>query len=489
MDISLYLRVFRRRFWVIALSILVTLVASLISWNYLPTTYQSSAVIRVIPYSTSNPSYTQIVYADRIMNTYVEMGSGSAVMANLRQQMGLTEQQPLAVSIKIIPDTELLRITVEDYDRALATKIANAFADYLVNDKSIRDVRVVILEPATIPETPGILRIAIYCISGFLIGLILGIGIAILTENLDNRLYEESDIEKITNFPVFSRIPHSQTKLFGQYKALLNQHLSREEAPATKTSSDILQDQASDDQSYRWLAIHLIQESENKPLQSVMVSSPEPQVGKSNIAVNLAYNLAKIGKKVLLVDMDLVHPDLHTFFNIPMEVGLWNYLLSKASLRRVTWKTDKPGLYVIPAGDYLDGSGEPIVNLLKIRKLCKSASAHYDFIIFDSPAFLGMSDCLMLSKEVDAVLIVIQLGKSRKHLLEAICKQMNHRADKVTGIVVNNSKNWHTPWSMQYFKNKNKLFDKKYGPEHVTLPPESINNTNQSITNNQEVII
>jgi capsular polysaccharide biosynthesis protein len=87
MEFIEYLRILNRRKWVILATALTTFIVALVGHELIPVKYESSAIIRVIPYSNSNPSYTQLAYADRIMKTYVEIGASSVVMANLRAEM------------------------------------------------------------------------------------------------------------------------------------------------------------------------------------------------------------------------------------------------------------------------------------------------------------------------------------------------------------------------------------------------------------------
>ena len=120
MELSEYLTILRRRKWVIILTTLATIGTAILGYWLIPMEYTAEAVVRIIPYPSGEPSYTQLIYADRVMRTYVEIGSSNLVENEIRHALGLQEDQPADMRVEIIPDTELLRITVKDPDPMLA---------------------------------------------------------------------------------------------------------------------------------------------------------------------------------------------------------------------------------------------------------------------------------------------------------------------------------------------------------------------------------
>jgi capsular exopolysaccharide synthesis family protein len=399
----------------ILITTLTTFIVALVGRTLTPAKYESSAVIRVIPYSNSNPSYTQLAYADRIMKTYVEIGASSIVMANLRTEMGLAIDQPLSVDIRIIPDTELLRITVSDYDMVIARNVANALAAYLVNDKSIRDVRLSLLEPATAPMSSSILVTILFFVVAIATGMIGGIGVAFLLENIDTRLYEEEQVEKLSTLLVLGRIPlatgkHSQELLAGRYPY---------------------------NHAFRRLVANLLTIAQDHQLRTIMVTSPGPLEGKSMITASLAYSLAQAGYRTLLVDLDLYRPTLHNYFGIPNDSGLGDLLLNTDFVPNVIIQTKLPLLWIIPSGVLSKRSEEAMMNSEEIARICGRLAGQYDFVILDSPAFLQVSDGVMLSPLVDGVLVVVRLGATREPALKAAFQQLTGVQANVIGLVVN----------------------------------------------------
>ena len=440
MDLLTYYQILWRRKWVILVTTLVVAVVAIVGRTQIPVTYKTSAVLRVIPYSTDNPSYTQLVYADRIMKTYLEIGSGSVIMSNLREELGLSPDQPVSVDIEIIPDTELLRINVKDYDPILASEVANALVAYLINDKTIRDVRVTLMEPATVPEPPSTLSIVAFYTLAVLVGLLGGVGLAFVLENIDTRLYDEDRVKNITGLPILGRLPSTS----GQ------------------RSKEIIADQFPYNHAFQRLSFTLQNLAQEKPLKTIAVTSPESREGKSTIAVNLALSFAQVGCKTLLVDADMYQPAVHQYFGLPNELGLSNLLHSKVAQKRIIQTTDISELSIITSGSMPETFEELLIDGRQINKYLEQFSTQYDFVILDTPAYLGLVDSMILSPLVDGVLIVARLGVTQGNLLKTTCQQLEAIKAKVIGIVLNSVGEFH---SSRYYRDRlehkrNRIFDR-----------------------------
>jgi succinoglycan biosynthesis transport protein ExoP len=417
MEITTYLRIINRRKWVILATTIITFAVVAYGRTQIPNKYVASAIVRVIPSANDNPSYAQLAYADRIMNTYAQIGSGSVVMSTLREEIKLNLDEPLSVEIKVIPDTELLKITVTDYDPLLASDVANALASYMINDRSIRDVIVTLVEPAIVPEPPSMLIVTLFYILAGLTGAIGGIGLVFLLEGIDTRIYEEKQIERVSDYPVLGKIP----------AVSIRSGLSREVIAAKYPYNHF----------FGRMATNLLMAAKHQELHTIMVTSPEPREGKSTIATNLAYSLAEAGQKTLLIDMDLYRPTLHKYFETPNHPGLRDFLLTKCTLESAIYPTTLPSLWVLPSGELLEKCEGVMTGSQKVAEVFEQITQEYDFVILDSPAFLGVSDGLMLSSLVDGILIVVKLGKTRQPTLEAVYQQIANVQANIIGIVVN----------------------------------------------------
>jgi len=411
-----YIQIIRYRKREIFITALIAILVAVMGRALVPVQYKSSALLRVIPYSTENPSYTQLAYATRIMKTYVEIGSSSVIMSNLREELGLTPDQPASVEIEIIPDTELLRINIADYDPVLASDIANALAVQLINDNAIRDVRVTLIEPASVPEPPSVLSVVSFYALMILVGLLGGFGLAFFLENITPRCYDERDVENASGLQILGYIP--------SFPIWKKQKLVAKSFPFNH--------------AFQRLTANLAGMEREKTPCIVMVTSPELHEGKSLVAANLAYSLARSDSKTLLVDMDLRRPALHRYFNLSNEIGLSNILYADSALKKdVIQKTDLPKLSVISSGIIPKHFEEMLLDEEKTKKFLAQFNGKYDYVILDTPAFLGLADGTMLLPVVDWILPVVRLGITSLDSLKTMIQQLKTTQAKVPGLVVN----------------------------------------------------
>lgn len=414
-DVLTYLRVIQHRKQLILLVALFAVVGAVIGTTQIPVKYESSAILRVVPYSTTNPSYTQLAYADRLMKTYVEIGSSSVIMSDLREKFELPADRPTSVNIEIIPDSELLQITVGDYDPVLASNLASALVNYLMNDNSIRDVKISLMEPPSIPEPPSKLSmIAIYVLAVF-VGLLGGLGLAFLLENIDPHFYDEKQLENFTKLPILGSIP-----------SISGWRMKR-----------LIAGRFPFNHAFRRLGVNLQSKVQGRKLQRIMVTSPSPREGKSTVAANLAFSLAKAGYKTILIDMDIYRPLIHRYFGLRNEQGLSDVLSTNSSLENIVQETSLPGLAVVTSGAMPDDLEEILLNGKQMEKLLGQLARHYDYVILDTPAFLGLSDSMMLSTMVDGVLLVTRLGMTRQVSLKTTCQELEKVSTATLGLVIN----------------------------------------------------
>jgi receptor protein-tyrosine kinase len=366
------------------------------------------------------------------MKTYVEIGSSSVIMSDLREELQLPADRPTSVNIEIIPDSELLRITVGDYDPVLASNIASALVSYLMNDTSIRDVKITLMEPPSIPEPPSKFSVtAIYVLAVF-VGLLGGLGLTFLLENVDPRFYDEKQVESITKFPVLGSIPSItgwRTKKLIAGRFPFNHAFHR-------------------------LGINLQSKVHGKKLQRIMVTSPGPREGKSTVAVNLAFSLARSGYKTVLIDMDMYRPSVHRYFGLKKEPGLSDVLMGNTPLENVAKETSLPGLSVITSGSMPEELEDFQLNGKQVEKLLGQLVRHYDYVILDTPAFQGLADSILLSATVDSVLVVTRLGMTRQVSLTTTCNELERGSTALIGLVVNQTAEAPTIGHYHIFKFK-----------------------------------
>jgi len=167
-------------------------------------------------------------------------------------------------------------------------------------------------------------------------------------------------------------------------------------------------------EAYRALRMNLAFTSLDKPLETLVVSSPSADDAKSQAAVNLAVVMAQAGQQVILVDADLRRPSLHTCFDIPQEPGVTGYMVSQDGEEALTLvETEVPGLRVLPSGA-LPPNPADILSSQKMEQLLTYLKARADVVIFDAPPVTVAVDASALAAQTDGLLLVVRAGHTRR---------------------------------------------------------------------------
>lgn len=169
-------------------------------------------------------------------------------------------------------------------------------------------------------------------------------------------------------------------------------------------------------EAYKMLRTQVLQRLREKGWNSLAVTSPGFNEGKTLTAINLAISLAmEVNYSVLLVDADLRHPSVHTYFGLNAERGLSDYLTADVPLSELLiHPADIPRFVILPGGKALANSSE-MLNSPKLARLVDELKSRYPsrIILFDLPPLLNTADTLAFSPYVDAALLVIEEGKTQ----------------------------------------------------------------------------
>ncbi len=300
-----------------------------------------------------------------------------------------------------------------------------------------------IIDPAKPPQSPIKPRKRINLILGFLIGLGLGVGITFILEYFDNSIHSLEELEKM-NIPVLGAIPLIKTeqaitkfgnngksrsplgKLNNNGTAALTSRLITHFAPKSPIS-----------EAYRSLRTSIQFSRATGSLKTIMVTSPGPQEGKSTTIANLAITMAQMGSRVLLVDTDLRRPILHSIFGLSRSVGISNYLIGKAALEEAIFDTHIDNLYLMPSGTLPPNPSE-LLSSSAMSDCIQRLKEEFDYVFFDSPPIIAVTDAAVLGTKVDGVIIVVKAEQTDRRAIErsyltlkTICK------DQILGALLN----------------------------------------------------
>jgi len=194
-------------------------------------------------------------------------------------------------------------------------------------------------------------------------------------------------------------------------------------------------------EQYRTLRTNLQFSVVDEELKAVIVTSSDPGAGKSLTAANLAVVYAQQGKKTLIVDADLRKPTVHYTFRLSNIRGLSNLLIRESSLEEVITETDVPYLDAMTSGPIPPNPSE-LLGSKRMENLLEKLKEDYDFIIFDTPPALAVTDSKILSTITDGILLVVRSGYTNKEATEQTVQLFNgnNGHGKILGTVLNDRK-------------------------------------------------
>ncbi len=202
-------------------------------------------------------------------------------------------------------------------------------------------------------------------------------------------------------------------------------------------------------EQYRTLRTNLQFSVVDTPLKTITITSAGPGAGKSITAANLAVVYAQQGMRTLLIDADLRKPTVHYTYRLSNMKGLSNLLIRESTLDEVINDTDVHNLDAITSGPIPPNPSE-LLGSRRMLHLIEELKTRYDFIIFDTPPALAVTDAKILSNIVDGILIVVRSGQTKKEEMETMVEQFKGANGKVLGTILNDRKKVSTNYYYYY---------------------------------------
>ena len=190
-------------------------------------------------------------------------------------------------------------------------------------------------------------------------------------------------------------------------------------------------------ESYRSIRTAILLSSADRPVKSIAVTSAMPGEGKTVSAANLAITLAQSGKTVLVVDADLRRPRQHRLFKVKNTFGLTTYLTDSVPIKDVVKSTDIPNLFLVNAGPIPPNPAE-LLGSDKMTRFIKMMGEECDFMIFDLPPMLEISDALVLGAKVDGMVLVVWGDKTSREALKKAREKLDMLKVRTLGVIINN---------------------------------------------------
>jgi capsular exopolysaccharide synthesis family protein len=193
-------------------------------------------------------------------------------------------------------------------------------------------------------------------------------------------------------------------------------------------------------EAYRTLRTNLEFSSLDKPLKTMVVTSPGPDEGKSTTLANLAVTMAQAEKEVILVDCDLRRPSQHEIFGLSNDVGLTTMVVDeKAMSEPPLLEIGVPGLLLLPSGPLPPNPSE-LVGSRRMQQIIAALSERADIVLFDAPPIIAVTDAAVLASRVDGVLLVVKAGGTKRDHAQKAKALLDKVNAHLVGAVLNNVK-------------------------------------------------
>lgn len=497
MELREYWLILRRWLWLVILGTLLAAVAAYVVSRNTEPVYQSTVTMRVDP-STGRLTneYAGLLVAEQLAGTYSQQMKMRPVMAATLEELGLQGQMTPAqlgglVSVSPVRDTQLIRLSVEHTDSELAAGIANkvaavfirqnqqfeqgryaaskqslseelsktrldlentqaaidlltipedqfeldalnlilssqraAYANMLSNYEELRiaeaseSSNVLVVEQAVPSYGPIRPRTMQNTMLAAAVGAMLAVGVIFLVEYLDDTVKTPDDVSATAGLSTLGAI--------AQFEGKVAQRLITLISPRSPIS-----------EAFRALRTNIQFAAVDGPLSSMMITSPGPGEGKSTVISNLAVVMAQAGRRVILVDADLRRPKQHRFFELPNGQGLTTALLDlRTPAIEHVQTTGVPGLRVMTSGPIPPNPAE-LLGSQRQADLLAELAGEANIVMLDTPPVLTVTDALVLAPLTGGVMLVVEVGATRRDGLQKAMEALSHSGGRVLGVALN----------------------------------------------------
>lgn len=277
------------------------------------------------------------------------------------------------------------------------------------------------LDAAETPDKPVAPRPTRIMAAALLIGLLLGAGLALLKDQLDHRLRSSEEMASVIGAPVLGVLPHMRdvknASLAGRRVHLSPESLSAEAYRTVRTAIDF-----------------------NAPnAKTILFTSPTGNDGKTTVACNVAIAMAQVGRRVLLIDLDMRRPSQHKVWPIEEKserVSITDVIAGRAIADDMMYDTEITELKLMPCLRPVDNPAE-LINRPEFAELLQVLSTRFDRIIVDSPPVMPVADSRILGRLCDATIVVLRAEKSARKVTELTREALVGVGVDILGTIVN----------------------------------------------------
>lgn len=414
-------------------------------WTLLqPKVYRADASGYVAPaqaesQTDSSTAYVSDNLAKSKVKSYVDVGTWRAVGEHARAELGLEvspERLVQRVEVSNPVDTVVIKVDARGASPEEARDLASAWIRGMQTEiEKIESggtgidpsITLVTADSARLPQSPSSPNVPLALTVGAFVGLVVGVGYALLRFTLDRRIRSAEGVERETGLNVVGAIPEEKS-------FTADNRLIPFDGANTSSSKNVHLYAVSE--AVRELRTNIQFMDVDSPPRILVITSPLPGEGKSTTAANLAITLSASGQPVVLIDGDLRRPMVATIFHLIGDAGLTDILAGRATVDDVAQPVGRTGaLRVIAAGKIPPNPSE-ILGSQRMRDLLHTLSEDA-VVIIDAPPLIPVTDAAVLSNRTDGAIIVTTVGRTTFDALKKAQQNLERAGGRALGVVLN----------------------------------------------------
>ncbi len=342
----------------------------------------------------------------------------------LKAEVDKATAEALELGPRIVAYNELLRRkkSVEDRYNILRSRLSTSELTDRMNRNIDTNVRP--LDEALVPTVPVAPSLRVNVTIAAALALMLSFALVLLIVFLDRSIRTTADAQQATGSPVLGIIP-----------MLEETELAKNDVPAR----DLYVHQQPTSrvaECCRSIRTNILFSGADRQIKTIVVSSANPQEGKTTTVIYLGTTMAQSGQRVLLIDTDMRRPRLHQSLGTPRHTGITNLIVGDRDYDDVIRATDIPNLFVLPCGPLPPNPAELLMSH-RFEAVLAELATRFDRIILDSPPLQIVTDAVVLSKHTDGTILVVRADKTVRDDIRRSARQIRGVGGTIVGTIVN----------------------------------------------------
>ena len=397
-------------------------------------------------------SYIVILKTRESLNDVIDYAGVNRTYEDLREM----------ITAASVNSTEIFEVVVSSPDPNEAEKIASAIAYILPKRISsiIEGTSAKVVDSAIVASKPSSPSYSVNTVIGFLVGFVVTVCAVILREFFDIRIRTESDIIQNHKHPILAAVPDMVAPTKGGYYYSNGKKKEKKKAGLHGKQVDLVGPEINfaASEAYKLLRTKLqFSFTDDKSCHVIGISSALSGEGKSLSAINMAYSLSQLDKRVLLIDCDMRRPTVAVKLSIGKSPGLSNYLSGQSDLEGILQHCEIPGnehAFAVLAAGRTPPNPVELLSSVKMEKLLAILRQSYDYILLDLPPVGEVSDALVVAKMTDGVLLVVRQNYCNRIAYNNTVRQFEFVGAKILGVVYNCTTESSGNYGSKYYSKK-----------------------------------